>query len=99
MVTVIPLTKQPIVGLSIFGISHAINRPGANVRKGSDEGPAVKKTWRWRPHMLGISIALFSWQVVVLLGYSYRACDSFSAEELGSRVRDVSSPLHYKLKR
>ncbi|CAM4733386.1 unnamed protein product [Leuciscus chuanchicus] len=22
--------------------SHAINRPGANVRKGSDEGPAVK---------------------------------------------------------
>ena len=42
--------------------------------------------------MLGISVALFSWQVVVLLGYSYRACDSFSAEELGSRVRDVSSP-------
>ena len=22
--------------------SHAINRPGANVRKGSDEGPALK---------------------------------------------------------
>ena len=41
--------------------------------------------------MLGISVALFSWQVMVLLGYSYRACDSFSAEELGSGSE--TSPL------
>ncbi|CAM4732930.1 unnamed protein product [Leuciscus chuanchicus] len=71
--------------------SHAIKRPGANVRKGSDEGPAVK-TLEMEASPLGISAALFSWQVVVLLGYSYRACDSFSAEELGSRDSALSPP-------
>lgn len=58
-----PTGQRPVMTSTL---SHAINRPGANVRKGSDEEPAIKSFKLEAPHVgdLGCFVFMASCGVV-----------------------------------